>query len=328
MAITGLPSATMNGTFVDRISTNALQKIYARRVVRQFLQNDASFSQQLNQSFDKGVNATVRIKPIAGVPQSITDHSTATPIVYEDNAYGTVNVTLDEEVVKGWLVDGGQFSVTDVSQQVIEADKFEANAEQIAIYLEKKATTALVNSPVAGASIGVSGTKLNWELLKQLRAKASAYGIPRDVYLDVLISSDVFNDLYDIAQITNRDYFTQADFGSNWFSIGQGLNLNLIETNYMDRSVSTLPVLVAFPTNIPVGVLITRPMAVAVPSQQKLSNYEGISLLYTETFGDYNGSLKKFCKLAVLTGAKTFSGNINASGVQQTAPIFKALGGI
>jgi hypothetical protein len=325
MPITGLPSTQINGNFIDRLTTTAVKKLFAKRIVRDFIQNDSDFNQTLNMSFTKGQTANIRVRPIAGAPQSITDHSASPAVTYEVNSAGIVPVTLDEEIVKGWGMDLAQNAIAEFDY---EADLFEVNAEQIANYIESKVVNGLVTSPVTQASVGLTATPLNWNLIKKLRADASAYGVSRDEYLNCFVANDRFQELYDIVQITNKDWITTEGYGANGFEIGQGMNIRFIETNYMNRAPTTLPCLVAYPESTPVGVFITRQLPAGVTSQQKVANYEGISMLYTETYVDYAGSMKKNCKLAVLAGFKTFSGNINAAGVQQLAPIFKALGGI
>jgi hypothetical protein len=330
--ITGLPAAQFATPQTSIRLKQAVQKLFGSTLIQLFSQNDNTIKSELDRSFQMLETANVRIKPFASEALNGTD--IAGNIIYEANSYGNITVGLDNIANKGW-------SYRDINQAVLddnaEADYLEVNTSAIIRKIERTIIDRMRTSPLipVGQVFGTNGVALNANVFRKVRTGATKFGIDPNETIFIVLDADFYEQIGAIPEFANilgnavGNVQLQAnEVNGQQCKVGGFFNMVFICSNYYTRAV---------PASDPVGtafvkssmVLPVRKLPVTIPAFQTLAEYQGVSMLYTKNFDASKvGGVVINAKLECLYGLREISGDINATGVLQTAPLWNIRGGI
>jgi hypothetical protein len=337
--ITGLPSTQVSSILTTTNLATAMTKSFFEAEMHSFMRNQ-SVVREYQTATGIGSIVQVKIKPNHTEPTNITALTQGTELVIGDYSranYGKIDVKLDYALPKRFVFNSADLVFTDGITTVnadVERDNLESAMKQILRGMKRTINTRLRTSS-AGTNYGTSGTALNAAVFRKIRTAANNQG-----YQGKTIEVRLHPDFYEVA-ITIAEFQTargatavagntagdNTSVSPTMFQVGGFYNMVLVSDDTYDRPT---------PASDPVGtayvdtaaVVPVRGLPVVDRTRDFPMSYQGINMLYQRDDRKLNIGRSVAGSLEVLYGFKELSGDINASGVIQTTPIFQVLGGV
>ena len=329
--ITGIPTAQVLALRTSANLATALKKQFFTSDLFSFMGNT---TQREYQSATINDSVKVKIKPQLTEAVNITTFS-QTELVqgdFQKASYGSIEVKLDYALVERWQYDSANLAFV---TENLEADYMESAMEQMIRRMKRTINTRLRTSTFA-TNLGVATTDVNAKTFRQLRTAANLQGYQNKVievrlnptYFEVATQIPEFQTISGYVPVAGNTAEANATISNTKFMVRGFYNIMLVSDDTFD---------VATPASDPKGVAYVDVSAVvpmrglAVGDATKdtpiFDPNLGVNMLYQKESEKVNVGRVILASTEALYGFKELSGDIDQSGVIQTAPIWNILGG-
>lgn len=332
--MSNLTNAPTSTSLVTRTKSNlatAITKPFFEAQMFSFMGNT---TQREYLSANKNDAVQVKIKPQLTEPVNITTYTTTGLVQgdYQAAAYGNIQVQLDYGLPKRFKYDSIDLSFV-VAE--LEADLIESALKQSFRRMLRTINTRLRTSAFA-ENFGVANTAINTKTFDAIRQRANIMGY-QDKFIEVRLNPIYWSIATSLPEFQTIGGFVPVAGNTAQSNTSIAITTFEVRGKYNMRFVSDDTYDVATPASDPKGtayvdvsaVVPIRGLEIADPSRDFaiFDPNTGMNVYYARDNVKVSMGREILGSTEFMYGFKELSGDINTSGVIQTAPIWNVMGG-